>query len=66
VQELLETTSWSGRVLEIFLNLRWFWLQYGLVYKMQVATAGSNRWIVYAESWAAILIFLCLCKVSRP
>ncbi|XP_022850103.1 callose synthase 12-like [Olea europaea var. sylvestris] len=56
-QDHLRTTSIWGKVTEIILNLRFFFFQYAMVYKLSIA-AGSNSIAVYLRSWIFILVLL--------
>ncbi|KAL4312186.1 hypothetical protein GQ457_01G032480 [Hibiscus cannabinus] len=54
-QRHLLTTSLWGKLLEIVLNLRFFFFQYGLVYHLE--TAGQSRSIsIYLFSWIFIFV----------
>ena len=51
----LKSTGFWGKVLEVVLNLRFFFLQYGIVYNLQIAK-GSKSILVYILSWAFIAV----------
>ncbi|GMJ01889.1 enhancer of edr1 3, glucan synthase-like 5, GLUCAN SYNTHASE-LIKE 5, POWDERY MILDEW RESISTANT 4 [Hibiscus trionum] len=54
-QDHLLTTSLWGKLLEIILNLRFFFFQYGIVYHLRIA--GQSRSIsVYLLSWIFIFV----------
>ncbi|XP_074592799.1 callose synthase 12-like [Curcuma longa] len=57
----LRTTGLWGKLLEIILDLRYFFFQYGIVYQLNIAS-NSHSVAVYLLSWicvfAAILIFV--------
>jgi callose synthase len=52
-QEHLNSTGFWGKVMEIILDLRFFFFQYGIVYRLKVAN-GSTSIIVYLISWTYI------------
>ncbi|CAI9787626.1 unnamed protein product [Fraxinus pennsylvanica] len=56
-QDHLRTTGIWGKVTEVILNLRFFFFQYAMVYKLSIA-AGSNSIAVYLFSWISILVVL--------
>lgn len=56
-QEHLRTTGLWGKVLEIILDLRFFFFQYGIVYQLGIA-AGSKSIAVYLLSWIYVVIAL--------
>ncbi|GMH12090.1 hypothetical protein Nepgr_013931 [Nepenthes gracilis] len=51
----LRTTGLWGLVMEVILNLRFFFFQYGIVYKLGIAD-GSNGFAVYLLSWICIFV----------
>ncbi|VVB07124.1 unnamed protein product [Arabis nemorensis] len=53
-QDHLRNTGWPGRLVEIILDLRFFFFQYGIVYQLKIAS-GSTSILVYALSWIYIL-----------
>lgn len=54
-QKHLETTGFLGKVLDIVLNLRFFFFQYGIVYQLRIAS--NNRSIfVYVISWSYVFV----------
>ncbi|XVE81624.1 hypothetical protein DITRI_Ditri15bG0079900 [Diplodiscus trichospermus] len=54
-QDHLRTTSLWGKVLEIVLNLRFFFFQYGIIYHMEIA-GHSKSTSVYLLSWIYIFV----------
>ncbi|PON84478.1 Glycosyl transferase [Trema orientale] len=54
-QEHLRTTGLWGKILEIILDLRFFFFQYGIVYQLDIA-AGSTSIAVYLLSWIYVLV----------
>ncbi|XP_021866644.1 callose synthase 12 [Spinacia oleracea] len=60
-QDHLRTTGLWGKLLEVILDLRFFFFQFGIVYQLGIA-AGSRSILVYLLSWiyvfAAITIFV--------
>lgn len=54
-QDHLRTTGLWGKLLEIILDLRFFFFQYGIVYQLGIS-AGSTSIAVYLLSW--IYVFL--------
>lgn len=56
-QDHLRTTGLWGKVLEIILDLRFFFFQYGIVYQLGIA-AGSKSILVYLLSWIYVLVAL--------
>ncbi|KAH7844947.1 hypothetical protein Vadar_033581 [Vaccinium darrowii] len=54
-QDHLRTTGIWGMVLEIILNLRFFFFQYGIVYQLDIA-AGSRSIAVYLLSWIYMVV----------
>ncbi|KAL7142126.1 hypothetical protein ABFS83_08G102300 [Erythranthe nasuta] len=58
-QDHLRTTGLWGKVLEIILDLRFFFFQYGIVYQLGI-TAGSKSIAVYLLSWIYVVVALVL------
>ncbi|KAL3509379.1 hypothetical protein ACH5RR_028780 [Cinchona calisaya] len=56
-QDHLRTTGLWGKVLEIILDLRFFFFQYGIVYQLGIA-AGSKSILVYLLSWIFVVVAL--------
>ncbi|XP_021727691.1 callose synthase 12-like [Chenopodium quinoa] len=60
-QDHLRTTGLWGKLLEVILDLRFFFFQFGIVYQLGIA-AGSKSILVYLLSWiyvfAAIGVFV--------
>ncbi|CAK9171086.1 unnamed protein product [Ilex paraguariensis] len=56
-QDHLRTTGLWGKVLEIILDLRFFFFQYGIVYQLGIA-AGSKSIAVYLLSWIFVVVAL--------
>lgn len=54
-QEHLRTTGLWGKLLEVILDLRFFFFQYGIVYQLDIA-AGSTSIAVYLLSWIYVLV----------
>ncbi|GAB2285368.1 Callose synthase 12 [Dionaea muscipula] len=54
-QDHLRATGLWGKVLEVILDLRFFFFQYGIVYQLRIA-AGSKSIVVYLLSWVYILV----------
>lgn len=54
-QDHLRTTGLWGKLLEIILNLRFFFFQYGIVYHLYIA-ARSKSIAVYLFSWIYVLV----------
>ncbi|KAF5726381.1 Callose synthase 12 [Tripterygium wilfordii] len=54
-QDHLRTTGLWGKLLEIILDLRFFFFQYGLVYQLGIAS-GSTSIAVYLLSWIYIFV----------
>ncbi|XP_028076538.1 callose synthase 9 isoform X1 [Camellia sinensis] len=60
--ELAHIRSFSGRMMETILSLRFFIFQYGVVYKLHVQ--GSNTSLsVYGFSWIVLAVLIILFKV---
>ncbi|MCO5553164.1 hypothetical protein L7F22_006685 [Adiantum nelumboides] len=58
-QDLLRTTNFWGKLLEVALSLRFFLIQYGLVYRLHIA-AHSRSIVVYFVSWLYIISAMAL------
>eukprot|EP00262_Sarcandra_glabra_P021935 TRINITY_DN9468_c0_g4_i1.p1 TRINITY_DN9468_c0_g4~~TRINITY_DN9468_c0_g4_i1.p1 ORF type:complete len:1053 (+),score=151.44 TRINITY_DN9468_c0_g4_i1:292-3159(+) len=56
-QDHLRTTGLWGKLLEIILDLRFFFFQYGIVYQLDI-TNGSTSILVYLLSWIYIVVAL--------
>ncbi|KAB1209933.1 Callose synthase 12 [Morella rubra] len=54
-QDHLRTTGFWGKILEIILDLRFFFFQYGIVYQLHIA-AGSTSIAVYLLSWIYMFV----------
>ncbi|KAF5458454.1 hypothetical protein F2P56_022481 [Juglans regia] len=54
-QDHLRTTGFWGKILEIILDLRFFFFQYGIVYQLHIA-AGSTSIAVYLLSWIYVFV----------
>ncbi|CAL5394526.1 unnamed protein product [Camellia sinensis] len=54
-QDHLRTTGLWGKILEIILDLRFFFFQYGIVYQLDIA-AGSKSIAVYLLSWIYVVV----------
>ncbi|KAE8075936.1 hypothetical protein FH972_014616 [Carpinus fangiana] len=54
-QDHLRTTGIWGKVLEIILDLRFFFFQYGIVYQLHIAS-GSTSIAVYLLSWIYVFV----------
>ncbi|OAY76767.1 Callose synthase 12 [Ananas comosus] len=52
-QAHLRTTGLWGRLMEIVLDLRFFFFQYGIVYQLKIAS-GSHSIAVYLLSWICV------------
>ncbi|XP_073148709.1 callose synthase 12 [Henckelia pumila] len=61
-QDHLRTTGLWGKVLEIILDLRFFFFQFGIVYQLGIA-AGSKSIAVYLLSWIYVVVALVLYMV---
>ncbi|KAM3370692.1 hypothetical protein ACQJBY_018185 [Aegilops geniculata] len=60
----LRTTGLWGSIIEIILDLRYFFFQYAIVYRLHIA-GGSRSILVYVLSWACIpLPFVALVTVT--
>ncbi|XP_065874400.1 callose synthase 12 [Euphorbia lathyris] len=54
-QEHLRTTGLWGKILEVVLDLRFFFFQYGIVYQLRIA-AGNTSIAVYLLSWIYVVV----------
>jgi len=54
-QDHLRTTGLWGKILEILLDLRYFFFQYGVVYQLKIAD-GSRSIAVYLLSWICVAV----------
>ncbi|KAF7805934.1 callose synthase 12-like [Senna tora] len=54
-QDHLKVTGLWGKLLEIILDLRFFFFQYGIVYQLGIAD-GSTSIAVYLLSWICVLV----------
>eukprot|EP00257_Ricinus_communis_P025486 XP_025012900.1 callose synthase 12 [Ricinus communis] len=54
-QDHFRTTGFWGKLVEIVLNLRFFFLQYGIVYHLSTAN-GSTSIAVYLLSWIYVVV----------
>ncbi|EXB72969.1 Callose synthase 12 [Morus notabilis] len=54
-QDHLRTTGLWGKLLEVILDLRFFFFQYGIVYQLDIAS-GNKSIIVYLLSWIYVLV----------
>lgn len=54
-QDHLRTTGFWGQVLEAFLSLRFFLIQYGLVYRLSIA-ANNKSIVVFFLSWIYVAV----------
>ncbi|KAH9607937.1 hypothetical protein KSS87_011766 [Heliosperma pusillum] len=54
-QDHLRTTGLWGKLLEVILDLRYFFFQFGIVYQLGIAN-GSKSILVYLLSWIYILV----------
>ncbi|XP_059665125.1 callose synthase 9 [Cornus florida] len=61
-EELAHIRSFSGRVLETILSLRFFIFQYGVVYKLDVHGSDTSL-TVYGLSWVVLAVLIILFKV---
>lgn len=53
-QSHLRKTNIWGKILEIILDLRFFVFQYGIVYRLHIAS-GSTKFYVYVLSWSYVV-----------
>ena len=58
--DYLRTTGFWGKVVEVILSLRFFLIQYGVVYRLHIASNNKSI-IVYLLSWLYILGALLVC-----
>nr|VDD27893.1 unnamed protein product [Brassica oleracea] len=66
-QDHLRTTGLPGRIMEIILDLRFFFFQYGIVYQLKIAN-GSTSILVYLLSWIyifAVFVFFLVIQYAR-
>ncbi|XP_051135030.1 callose synthase 12 [Andrographis paniculata] len=56
-QDHLRTTGLWGKIMEIILDLRFFFFQYGIVYQLGIA-AGKKNILVYLLSWTYVVVAL--------
>ncbi|VFQ84068.1 unnamed protein product [Cuscuta campestris] len=54
-QDHLRTTGLWGKILEMILDLRFFFFQYGIVYQLGIAS-GSKSIAVYLLSWIYVVV----------
>ncbi|KAG8077957.1 hypothetical protein GUJ93_ZPchr0007g5696 [Zizania palustris] len=54
-QDHLRTTGLWGKILEILLDLRYFFFQFGVVYQLKI-TDGSRSIAVYLLSWICVAV----------
>ncbi|KAL5221287.1 hypothetical protein ABZP36_026000 [Zizania latifolia] len=54
-QDHLRTTGLWGKILEILLDLRYFFFQFGVVYQLKI-TNGSRSIAVYLLSWICVAV----------
>ncbi|XAR55506.1 1,3-beta-glucan synthase [Bertholletia excelsa] len=54
-QDHLRTTGLWGKILEVILDLRFFFFQYGIVYQLGIA-AGNKSIAVYLLSWIYVFV----------
>ncbi|KAF6142022.1 hypothetical protein GIB67_037990 [Kingdonia uniflora] len=54
-QDHLRTTGLWGKLLEIIIDLRFFFFQYGIVYQLSIAS-GSTSIAVYLLSWIYVVV----------
>lgn len=54
-QDHLRTTGLWGKLLEIVLDLRYFFFQYGIVYQLGI-TSGDTSILVYLLSWIYVVV----------
>ncbi|KAF5188382.1 Callose synthase [Thalictrum thalictroides] len=58
-QDHLRTTGLWGKLLEIILDLRYFFFQYGIVFQLGIAN-GSTSIAVYLLSWIFVVVFVAM------
>ncbi|KAL5998859.1 Callose synthase 12 [Asimina triloba] len=67
-QDHLRTTGLWGKLLEIILDIRFFFFQYGIVYQLGIAS-GSTSIAVYLLSWiyvvVAVAIYIVIMRASE-
>ncbi|CAA6661090.1 unnamed protein product [Spirodela intermedia] len=56
-QDHLRTTGLLGKILEIVLDLRFFFFQYGIVYQLKIANSSTSI-SVYLLSWIYVVVAL--------
>ncbi|KAF8043306.1 hypothetical protein BT93_A1599 [Corymbia citriodora subsp. variegata] len=56
-QDHLRRTGFWGKVVEVILDLRFFFFQYGVVYQLGI-TVGNRSFAVYILSWICIFVAL--------
>ncbi|CAN1188171.1 Callose synthase 9 [Linum perenne] len=61
-EELAHIRTFSGRIMETILSLRFFIFQYGIVYKLD-AQANDTSLTVYGLSWVVLAVLIILFKV---
>ncbi|KAL4572712.1 hypothetical protein LXL04_019494 [Taraxacum kok-saghyz] len=61
-QEHLQYTGLIGRLMEIFLSLRFFIYQYGIVYQLRVSQSDKGI-MIYGLSWIVILAVIVILKI---
>ncbi|KAL7084442.1 hypothetical protein ACP275_14G223700 [Erythranthe tilingii] len=61
-EELSHIRTFSGRVMETILSLRFFIFQYGIVYKLDVQGTDTSL-TVYGFSWIVLAVLIILFKV---
>lgn len=54
-QDHLRTTGILGKLMEVILDLRYFFFQYGIVYQLGI-TAGNTSILVYVLSWIYVVV----------
>ncbi|XP_072967788.1 callose synthase 11-like [Typha angustifolia] len=54
-QDHLRTTGLWGKLLEILLDLRYFFFQYGIVYQLNIADRSTSI-VVYLLSWMYVIV----------
>lgn len=61
-QEHLRSTGLWGKLLEIILDLRFFFFQYGIVYQLHIA-GGNHSIAVYLLSWIYFFALVGICVI---
>ncbi|KAI3491991.1 hypothetical protein L1887_43628 [Cichorium endivia] len=61
-QEHLQCTGLIGRLMEVFLSLRFFCYQYGIVYQLKVSQSDKGI-MIYGLSWIVILAVIMILKI---